>query len=300
MAMVTDRRRHAGAWREAMTVSERSRRDGSRATLAGLCAFLFLGGVAIHPACIDSQKLHEAFDPCAGDGCAPPPPQDCASLSAADWAVDGNLTAPEAEIPLGESSRSSLSPAVESHCEGAITSVEWHADDPSIVELAPAERFVWITGLGLGSTTLGARVSFADGVVRDARGRGVRVVEATAATGEAVLEGELSLPPYVPPGGSGEPWRAWVPFTTTATGRIDVLVDWVSPLNRIDVVGFAGHCSSAGTCGSLVMSGGEVDLKPRHGTFDNPRTPPGDYTLRIDNLGPGDETVRYEVRLTPN
>jgi hypothetical protein len=41
-------------------------------------------------------------------------------------------------------------------------------------------------------------------------------------------------------------------------------------------------------------------VKPLTATFDDPRTPPGAYTIRIDNLGPGEETVRYEVRLTPS
>jgi hypothetical protein len=250
--------------------------------------------------CVDSQKLREAFDPCASGGCVPPPPQDCASLSAADWAVDGFLTTPESQVPLDGSSRSILSPTVESTCEGVVVSVTWHADDPTVVSLSPTGRSVWVTGLTLGLTSLGATIAFVDGVSREARGRPVRVVPNAPPQGQIVVEGDLTIEPYVPPGNAGPSWSGWVPFTTTSTGRIDVVVDWESPVDRIDFSGYEGHCAAVGACGPIRLTLREHDVKPLHATFDNPRTPPGDFTIRIDNLGPSEETVHYEVRLTPS
>jgi len=161
-----------------------------RIALAAACLSALAG-------CIDSQKLREAFDPCAPDGCQPPPPQNCATLSSASWEVWGPSSAAETQVALGASLQTTLSPSVETHCRGAVSSVEWHADDPTIVSLVPDALHVWVTGRALGATSVGA-------------------------------------------------------------------------------------------------------VKPLHGTFDNPRTPPGDFTVRIDNLGPGRETARYEIRLTPS
>jgi hypothetical protein len=79
-----------------------------------------------------------------------------------------------------------------------------------------------------------------------------------------------------------------------------VAVDWSSALNRIDFSGYEGRCAAVGTCGRIVMTVRETGVKPLTATFDNPRMPAGEYTIRIDNLGPGEETVRYEVRLAPS
>ena len=87
-------------------------------------------------------------------------------------------------------------------------------------------------------------------------------------------------------------------FATGAVGRVDVVVDWESPLNTIDMSGYEGRCDAVGRCGRIVMTTRVTGVKPLAGTFDAPRLPPGEYTVRIDNLGPGEETVRYEVRLT--
>jgi hypothetical protein len=269
----------------------RVRRPWIKRSLAVSC-FIVLAG------CIDSQKLREAFDPCARDGCAPAPPQDCASLSAADWAVDGYLTASETKVSLGESSQSNLAPAVEQHCQGAVVSVEWHVGDPGVASILPTGRYVWVSGLTLGLTSLGARIQFSDGVVRDARPRPIRVVAPAAVQGQLVIESDLTIAPYVP--GTSNDWSGWVPFTTTTTGRIDVIVDWVSPLDRIDFSGYEGHCSSVGACGTIRLLLREHDVKPLHATFDSLRTPPGDFTIRIDNLGPAEETVHVAVRLVPS
>ena len=222
-------------------------------------------------------------------------------LSSQNWAVDGFLASPEARVAVGVSIESVLTPGVEAQCETFITAVMWHIDDPSLASLAPRGRSVWITGMAQGSTAVGARITLGDGIARDARPRGLRVVPPESrAGGQIVAEGSLTIPPYVPPGTADRAWSGWVPFTTQAAGRLDVVVDWVSPLNSIDFSGYEGHCNSIGSCGRIRLTVRDFFVKPLIATFDDPRTPPGAYTIRIDNLGPGEETVRYEVRLMPS
>jgi hypothetical protein len=180
-----------------------------------------------------------------------------------------------------------------------VTGVSWRIDDPSVASILPAGESTWVTGSSLGTTSLGARIGFSNGTSLDAQGRGIRVVGTTATVGELVTQGTLTIAPYVPPG-TTDNWRGWVPFTTRTAGRIEVRVDWGSPLNRIDFSGYERHCGSIGSCGTIRMTVRATNVKPLTATFDNPVTPAGDYTVRIDNLGPGEETVRYEVRLTPS
>jgi hypothetical protein len=272
-----------------------ARRGPLRARLA-TCLAACLAGLFV-PACVDSQKLREAFDPCARDGCQAPPPQDCGALPSLDWAVDGYLTAPEAQLAVGASYRASLAPAVEAHCSGAVAGVTWTVEDPGIVALTPIGRDAWVSGLAVGATSLGARIRFTSGAERIARPRAVRVAPpaAPAAGSVVVAEGSVRISPdRGVPGG----WHGWVTFATTAAGRVDVVVDWTSPLNTIDMSGYEGRCDAVGRCGRIVMTTRVTGVKPLSATFDSPRLPPGEYTVRIDNLGPGEETVRYEVRLT--
>lgn len=255
-----------------------------------------LAALAI-PACVDSGKLREAFDPCARDGCQPPPPQDCAALPSLDWAVDGYLTAPEAQLAVGASSRASLAPAVEAHCSGAVAGVTWTVEDPDIVAVTPVGDRAWVSGLATGVTSVGARIRFSGGAERVARSRVVRVVPPAAPVAGSVVVAEGSVK-IAPERGVPGDWHGWVTFATTAVGRVDVAVDWLSPLNTIDMSGYEGRCDAVGRCGRIVMTTRATGVKPLAGTFDSPHLPPGEYTVRIDNLGPGEETVRYEVRLT--
>lgn len=236
-------------------------------------------------------------DPCASGACAP---QDCTTLSATtSWVVDV-FGGDEALVAVGSSVETILFPVVERQCEGSLASIVWHSDDPSLATVAARLDNAWITGVAPGVTAVGARITFTDGVVRDARALTVRVsAPGPRSGGQLIAEGSLTIPAYVPPG-NGESWRGWVPFTTPATGQIDVLVDWRSPLNHIDFSGYERHCNSIGSCGMIRLSVRNDHVKPLTSSFDSPRTPAGDYTIRIDNLGPGEETVRYEVRLTPS
>lgn len=257
-------------------------------------------GVTPLPACVDLSGLRDSLThPCGSSGCAVAP-QDCASLSSADWAVEGYLTSTETTVSVDASVEISMAPAVEAQCEAFVRSATWRIDDQAVATVSPRGRSAWISGVSPGLTSLGARLSFSDGVTREARARTVRVVPRAAPVGgQLVLDGSVTVAPYIP-GSNGTVWSAWVPFTTPAAGRIEVTIDWGSPLNRMDMSGYERHCDSIGSCGRIRMTVRQYGVKPLSATFDDPRTPAGEYTIRIDNLGPAEETVRYVVRLAPS
>jgi len=88
-----------------------------------------------------------------------------------------------------------------------------------------------------------------------------------------------------------------IPVSLPAAGRVDIVVDWSSPLNKIIFSFYKGN----GTCRQFPCPGAVVEdligerVKPLPASADN--VPPGDYTLWV--AGTPVETVRYEVRLTP-
>jgi hypothetical protein len=240
-----------------------------------------------------------AFDPCGGNACTSGH-QDCAALPEQDWAVEGYNHFPDTQIAVGTTVKTYLSPDVEEQCRGAITRIVWSVDDPAVASVLPEGESAWVTGLKPGATGVGALVVFASSGQRQARPRPYRVVPAAwPPTGSTIVaKGEVRVPPYVAPG-TVQDGLGWVNFETSSAGRLDVVVDWGSVLNSIDFSGYEGRCNSVGTCGRIVLSVRHTNVKPLTESFDNPRMPPGEYTIRIDNLGPGEETVRYEVRLTP-
>jgi len=228
-----------------------------------------------------------------------PVPQDCSTLSSTAWTIGRQMS-----VSVGASVIARLSPTIEMQCEASLVSVTWLLDNPSVASIiaTPDKTTAWITGLAPGAATLNARISFAGGAQREAEPMAVQVLAPAAAPPGSVVvaKGSLTISPYIPPGASPRNWSGWVPFTTEMPGRIDVTVDWDSPLNRIDFSGYERHCNAIGSCRMIRMIIRQYNVKPLTSTFDSPRTPPGDYTVRIDNLGPGEETVRFEVRLTAN
>lgn len=111
-------------------------------------------------------------------------------------------------------------------------------------------------------------------------------------------------PPAVVSQGNGFPLQAGftgrVPFTTTRTGNLEATVDWTFAANDLDVLMTRGDCSfeqaEAGQCTVLVFSL-STTAKPEKIRTDN--AAPGAYTLFVENTGPGDESVSFQVVLTP-
>lgn len=95
-------------------------------------------------------------------------------------------------------------------------------------------------------------------------------------------------------------YLAMIPFTTTQTGTIDVTVDWTFASNDVDVYLARGACSFeefvALQCQLVAFSESTV-AKPEK--LSVPNAVAGGYTLLIGNLGPGDESVAFQVVLTP-
>jgi hypothetical protein len=111
-------------------------------------------------------------------------------------------------------------------------------------------------------------------------------------------------PPMVVASGGGQPLEVdfvgRVPFTTSRTGNLDATVDWTYGTNDLDVILTRGDCSFDQLmdmqCTVLVLSESET-AKPEKVHADNAAA--GTYTLFVANFGPGDESVSYQVVLTP-
>ncbi len=89
-------------------------------------------------------------------------------------------------------------------------------------------------------------------------------------------------------------------FTTIASGTLRATVDWTFSESDIDVGLFGGECSFeqflAGQCPMIAISA-STTAKPEVITGS---APVGTYTLFIENTTPRDETVSYQVVLTPS
>jgi hypothetical protein len=90
-----------------------------------------------------------------------------------------------------------------------------------------------------------------------------------------------------------------IPFTTTATGNVEVRVNWQSPSDHIIVYVAKGACSfehlKSNTC-DLVAFSESTTPKPRVLTVAGAGA--GHYVLWVGNLGPHSEVVSYHLLLT--
>lgn len=91
-----------------------------------------------------------------------------------------------------------------------------------------------------------------------------------------------------------------VPFTTAASGTIDVAVDWTFATNDIHVYLISGPCESvdqfnARQCTVSAFSESTL-LKPERIALAGAMA--GTYTLGIGNVGPGDESASFQAVLT--
>ena len=91
-----------------------------------------------------------------------------------------------------------------------------------------------------------------------------------------------------------------VVFTTTRAGTLQATVDWTFDENDVDVGILTGDCSFdqfvSAQC-EIVAISASTTAKPER---VRGAAAAGTYTLFIENTGPGDETLSYQVVLTPD
>ncbi len=115
-------------------------------------------------------------------------------------------------------------------------------------------------------------------------------------------------PPSPPPsvivtgsGGLGIRLLAMIPFTSTTAGRLDATVDWTFAANDVDVYLVRGACTFeqfiADQC-TVVAFSESLSAKPEK--ISAPGAAAGAYMLLIGNRGPGEESVAYQVVLSPS
>lgn len=90
------------------------------------------------------------------------------------------------------------------------------------------------------------------------------------------------------------------PVATTETGAFDVTVDWTFGANDVDIYLARGNCSFdqfvADQC-AIAAASESTTAKPEKIRLAN--QPPGTYTLIVGNVGPGQESIAYQVVFTP-
>jgi hypothetical protein len=226
------------------------------------------------------------------------PPQDCAALPSANWNVGPLATSDPSgiHVSVGESRNFFLLPAIDSDCASSVASVSWSISDASIATSTPevpSYRGSWITGVHPGSTAVRARIQFTGGETREATPQTVIVEAGSPAAGALVAEGVLEMPPDR---ANARNQSLRLPQDSS---RVDIFVDWDSPLDEVGFSLYAGTCAGNEFCAALqyVSVPTVTNLKPIRTYASDLRR--GDYTLRLWNVGPGSESVRYEVRSTP-
>jgi hypothetical protein len=87
-------------------------------------------------------------------------------------------------------------------------------------------------------------------------------------------------------------------FTTARAGALEITVDWTYATNDVDAMIVTGDCSydqlEADQCSILGVAVSET-AKPEKMQIAS--APAGTYTIFIGNLGPGDESISYQVVL---
>jgi hypothetical protein len=94
---------------------------------------------------------------------------------------------------------------------------------------------------------------------------------------------------------------AIIPLITTLPGTLDVTVDWTFASNNVDVYLARGSCSFeqfVATQCQVLSTSESATAKPEK--LRVPGTTAGTYTLLVGNRGPADESVAYQVVLTPS
>jgi hypothetical protein len=206
------------------------------------------------------------FGPSSDPDCQSPAPPTCDAILSESWSV---MSWPE--FPVGESRLLSLSsfagyPPL-TVCAGRVRTVTWEVADPSVVSLIPEAQTppsrVWVTGIVPGRTLVTARIHFVDGSEKVGAPAEVRIVAVGGPPGARVIaSARLSFEGASPQCSASSSSCSDEPFDLPAAGRVDIVVDWGSPLNRVAFNLFAGHCSGVPSCSQLVSDGGGPGVKP--------------------------------------
>jgi hypothetical protein len=234
-----------------------------------------------------------------------PTPEECQTyLQTADWHVDLR----GAEIFEGDSRRGSVAPGLRSGCTAKIRSVDWTADSAaaSVTPVGPrnAEQDTagdiaraWVTGVGIGEATVGARINFTDGSAKDARPAAVRVValERPSERSVTLAEGTVDVTfNQFTEFGAGGP----IAFNVPGAGQLDVVVDWPDFSATFSFSVYEGQCSTLPCSGPRLYDGSILKyVKPRRESFP---VPAGDSAIAMWGVGAGTTALRYEVRFTPD
>jgi hypothetical protein len=229
-------------------------------------------------------------------GCSPVSPSECPAFLERPWRVE--IAAAGLRLPVGESQKKFLTHQLPDVCSNLVTSVAWSVDDPSMVGLTDLgltaaggttlHPRVWVTGLRPGQTTLRAQITFTDGAKRDAEPGIVRVEAVEEPTGRLVAEGTVA-----------DLTERLIPVALSRTGRVEVTVDWTSFQSSVTFWLYEGECAATPCAGRAVAAHqvSSANVKPLRVVADN--APAGPYTLRLRHSEGPTNTVRYEVRLTP-
>ena len=227
-----------------------------------------------------------------------PVPTDCATLSSQkDWTV--GFMSEEVKLSEAQSRKVSLWPLVSGECPDSFAELLWTVDDEAIAQVLPDPQphrtEAWVTGRAPGVTRIVARIRFADGVVRETAPTSIRVVpvEALLSGGQVLAEGQIDIAAGA---ASGMPWH-FVTFGVPARGRVDMILDWDSPLLSANFVLWEGPCSSQPCPGRFIPLQDTSGVKPVQKSTST--LVPGEYTLRIDYSGTAGIVLRYGVLFTP-
>ena len=89
------------------------------------------------------------------------------------------------------------------------------------------------------------------------------------------------------------------PFATAGLGTVEILADWTSPANNIDIFLYLGTCrAEQARANSCPVANRTVDATRKPERLNVIGVPAGNYSVGFVNFGPTAETGTFEVFLT--
>jgi hypothetical protein len=236
--------------------------------------------------------------------CGPTADECQAYLETADWHVDLGV----AEMFEGDSRRGYVAPGLRGGCSDTVRSVDWTVDGAA-ASVTPVGRRnaaqdtagdiarAWVTGVGVGEATVGARISLSDGSAKDARPAAVRVLALEPPSRRSVILAEgtvdVTFNQFTDYGSAG-PFA----FTVPGAGQLDVVVDWPDFSATFSFSAYEGQCSALPCTGPRLYDGSILrHVKPRRESFP---VAAGDAAIAMWGVGAGTAALRYEVRFRPD